>query len=142
MRNITLQITSSFIGFQHKASTARHGQVITENTILVANSHLSKLDEVFLCNVSTTRHPNFGVLTHDEVVVIVEEVKDSNGKTVAAEEVVVDEDGNVIESAIERVKPDMEVLEDDGSAEEEDDSDDEVIEDEDDAESDEEESEE
>ncbi|KLT69967.1 DNA gyrase subunit A [Flavobacterium sp. ABG] len=39
-------------------------------------------------------------------------------------EVVVDEDGNVIESAIERVKPDLEVLEDDGTAEEEDDDDD------------------
>ncbi|MBO9585384.1 MAG: DNA gyrase subunit A [Flavobacterium sp.] len=51
-----------------------------------------------------------------------------------AEEVEVDEDGNVIESSIERVKPDMEVLEDDGSAEEEDDSDDEEVEDEDDAE--------
>ncbi|MFD1605879.1 DNA gyrase subunit A [Flavobacterium artemisiae] len=59
-----------------------------------------------------------------------------------AEEVVVDEDGNVIESTIERVKPDMEVLEDEGTTEEEDDSDDEVIEDEDDAGSDEEESEE
>ncbi|MFC0777089.1 DNA gyrase subunit A [Flavobacterium sp. HJSW_4] len=51
-----------------------------------------------------------------------------------AEEVELDEDGNVIESVIERVKPDMEVLEDDGSAEEEDDSDDEAVEDEDDAE--------
>ncbi|MET3027923.1 DNA gyrase subunit A [Flavobacterium sp. UW10123] len=58
-----------------------------------------------------------------------------------AEEVEVDEDGNVIESTIERVKPDMEVLEDDGSVEEDDDSDDEV-EDEDDAEGEDEESEE
>jgi len=50
-------------------------------------------------------------------------------------EVIVDEDGNVIESVIERVKPDLEVLEDDGTVEddEEDDSDDEV-EDEDDSE--------
>lgn len=40
-----------------------------------------------------------------------------------AEEVVVDEDGNVVESAIERVKPDMEVLEDDGSAEDDEDDD-------------------
>ncbi|UWY26595.1 DNA gyrase subunit A [Flavobacterium sp. TR2] len=59
-----------------------------------------------------------------------------------AEEVEVDEDGNVIESAIERVKPDMEVLEDDGSAEDDDDADDEEAEDEDDAEADDEESEE
>ncbi|WP_294959969.1 DNA gyrase subunit A [uncultured Flavobacterium sp.] len=59
-----------------------------------------------------------------------------------AEEVEVDEDGNVIESAIERVKPDMEVLEDDGSAEDDDDADDEEVEDEDDAEADDEESEE
>lgn len=39
-------------------------------------------------------------------------------------EVVVDEDGNVIESAIERVKPDLEVLEDDGVVEDEDEEDD------------------
>ncbi|MBB4803354.1 DNA gyrase subunit A [Flavobacterium nitrogenifigens] len=57
-------------------------------------------------------------------------------------EQVVDEDGNVIESTIERVKPDMEVLEDDGTVEEEDDSDDEEVEEEDDAEGDDEESEE
>ncbi|PIF33862.1 DNA gyrase subunit A [Flavobacterium sp. 9] len=50
-------------------------------------------------------------------------------------EVVVDEDGNVIESAIERVKPDLEVLEDDGTAEDDDDDDsEEEIEDEDDSE--------
>ncbi|CAA9201151.1 DNA gyrase subunit A [Flavobacterium bizetiae] len=55
-------------------------------------------------------------------------------------EVVVDEDGNVIESAIERVKPDLEVLEDEGPVEDDDDDTDEEIEDEDD--SDEEESEE
>ena len=48
-------------------------------------------------------------------------------------EVVVDEDGNVVESeAIERVKPVLEVLEDDGAVEDEDeDEDDEVLEDED-----------
>ena len=45
-------------------------------------------------------------------------------------EVVVDEDGNVIETeTIERVKPVLEVLEDEGGDEEEDDSDDEVEED-------------
>ncbi|MBF4491610.1 DNA gyrase subunit A [Flavobacterium sp. JLP] len=50
-------------------------------------------------------------------------------------EVVVDEDGNVIESAIERVKPDLEVLEDDGTAEDdEDDDSEEEVEDEDDSE--------
>jgi len=58
------------------------------------------------------------------------------------EEVVVDEDGNVIESVIERVKPDLEVLEDDGTVEDEDDSDDDEIEEEDEAEGDDEESEE
>ncbi|MBL0737305.1 DNA gyrase subunit A [Flavobacterium sp. GN10] len=58
-----------------------------------------------------------------------------------AEEVELDEDGNVI-AAIERVKPDMEVLEDDGSAEDDDDSDDEEAEDEDDSEAEDEESEE
>lgn len=39
-------------------------------------------------------------------------------------EVVVDEDGNVIESVIERVKPDLEVLEDEGVVEDEDDDED------------------
>ncbi|WP_316635320.1 DNA gyrase subunit A [uncultured Flavobacterium sp.] len=49
-------------------------------------------------------------------------------------EVIVDEDGNVIESAIERVKPDLEVLEDDGTVEDDDDDSEEEIEDEDDSE--------
>jgi DNA gyrase subunit A len=45
-------------------------------------------------------------------------------------EVVLDEDGNVIEdNAIERVKPVLEILEDDGTAEDDDDEDEEVIED-------------
>ncbi|AYN03333.1 DNA gyrase subunit A [Flavobacterium sp. 140616W15] len=55
-------------------------------------------------------------------------------------EVVVDEDGNVIESVIERVKPDLEVLEDEGVVEDEDEDDDEDVE-EDDAEDDSEEEE-
>jgi DNA gyrase subunit A len=49
-------------------------------------------------------------------------------------EVIVDEDGNVIESVIERVKPDLEVLEDDGTAEDDDEDDSEEVEDEDDSE--------
>ncbi|TDW52243.1 DNA gyrase subunit A [Flavobacterium sp. 270] len=49
-------------------------------------------------------------------------------------EVVVDEDGNVIESAIERVKPDLEVLEDEGGAEDDEDDSEEEVEDEDDSE--------
>jgi DNA gyrase subunit A len=44
-------------------------------------------------------------------------------------EVIVDEDGNVIESVIEIVKPDLEVLEDDGAVEDDDDDDD-IVEDE------------
>ncbi|WP_289658199.1 DNA gyrase subunit A [Flavobacterium panacagri] len=72
----------------------------------------------------------------DSIAAVTKVMKDD------VEEVVVDEDGNVIESAIERVKPDLEVLEDDGTVEDDDDSDDEVIDDEDDADSEEEESEE
>ncbi|MBW1656200.1 DNA gyrase subunit A [Flavobacterium quisquiliarum] len=73
----------------------------------------------------------------DSIAAVTKVMKDD------AEEVVVDEDGNVIESVIERVKPDLdEVLEDDGTVEDDDDSDDEVIDDEDDADSEEEESEE
>ncbi|MEO6173532.1 MAG: DNA gyrase subunit A [Flavobacterium circumlabens] len=53
-------------------------------------------------------------------------------------EVIVDEDGNVIESAIERVKPDLEVLEDDTVVEDDDDDSDEETEDEDDSEEEEE----
>ncbi|MCD0466510.1 DNA gyrase subunit A [Flavobacterium sp. ENC] len=49
-------------------------------------------------------------------------------------EVIVDEDGNVIESAIERVKPDLEVLEDDTVVEDDDDDSDEETEEEDDSE--------
>ncbi|RZJ51345.1 MAG: DNA gyrase subunit A [Chryseobacterium sp.] len=64
----------------------------------------------------------------DSIAAVTKVMKDE------AEEVVVDEDGNVIESAIERVKPDMEVLEDEGVVEDEDDDSDEVIEDEDDSE--------
>lgn len=57
-------------------------------------------------------------------------------------EVVVDEDGNIIETAIERVKPDLEVLEDDGTVEEDDDDDSEEELDEEDDSEEEEESEE
>lgn len=57
-------------------------------------------------------------------------------------EVVVDEDGNVIESVIERVKPDLEVLEDDGVVEDDDEDDDVEEEEEDDDSEEEEESEE
>lgn len=49
-------------------------------------------------------------------------------------EVIVDEDGNVIESVIERVKPDLEVLEDDGTVDDDDDDTDEEVEEEDDSE--------
>lgn len=52
-----------------------------------------------------------------------------------AEEVVVDEDGNVVESVIERVKPDLdEVLEDDGTADDDEDDTEDEVEDEDDSE--------
>ncbi|WP_343617691.1 DNA gyrase subunit A, partial [Flavobacterium sp.] len=72
----------------------------------------------------------------DSIAAVTKVMKDE------AEEVVVDEDGNVIESAIERVKPDLEVLEDEGSADDDDDDDsEEEVEDEDDSD-DEEESEE
>ena len=47
------------------------------------------------------------------------------------EEVIVDEDGNIIVApVIERVKPVLEVLEDDGVVEDDDDDDDEVVDDE------------
>ncbi len=61
----------------------------------------------------------------DSIAAVTKVMKDD------AEEVVVDENGNVIESGIERIKPDLEVLEDDGVVEDDDDSDDEVIDDED-----------
>ncbi|MEO7979079.1 DNA gyrase subunit A [Flavobacterium sp.] len=49
-------------------------------------------------------------------------------------EVIVDEEGNVIESVIERVKPDLEVLEDEGTVEDDDDADEELEEEDDDSE--------
>ncbi|KRB55896.1 DNA gyrase subunit A [Flavobacterium sp. Root186] len=64
----------------------------------------------------------------DSIAAVTKVMKDD------VEEVVVDEDGNVIESVIERVKPDLEVLEDDGTAEDDDDDADDVVEDEDDSE--------
>ncbi|MBE8724017.1 DNA gyrase subunit A [Flavobacterium hungaricum] len=72
----------------------------------------------------------------DSIAAVTKVMKDD------AEEVIVDEDGNVVESVIERVKPDLEVLEDDGTVEDDDDdSDDEVVDD-DDVDAEEEESEE
>ena len=63
---------------------------------------------------------------NDSIAAVTKVMKDE------AEEVVVDEDGNVIEAAvIERVKPVLEVLEDEGVADDDDDDDDEVVEDED-----------
>ena len=53
----------------------------------------------------------------DSIAAVTKVMKDD------AEEVIVDEDGNVIESVIERVKPDLEVLEDDGVVEEDEDDD-------------------
>ena len=63
---------------------------------------------------------------NDSIAAVTKVMKDD------VEEVVVDEDGNVIEAAaIERVKPVLEVLEDDGVADDDDDDDDEVVEDDD-----------
>ncbi len=67
---------------------------------------------------------------NDSIAAVTKVMKDD------VEEILVDEEGNVIESVIEKVKPVLEVLEDDGTAEDDDDSDD------DDDETDEEESEE
>jgi DNA gyrase subunit A len=61
----------------------------------------------------------------DSIAAVTKVMKDD------VEEVVLDEDGNVIEGiAIERVKPVLEILEDDGITEDEDDTDEEVEEDE------------
>jgi DNA gyrase subunit A len=63
---------------------------------------------------------------NDSIAAVTKVMKDD------VEELVVDEDGNVIEAAvIERVKPVLEILEDEGAADDDDDDDDEVVEDED-----------
>jgi DNA gyrase subunit A len=54
----------------------------------------------------------------DSIAAVTKVMKDD------VEEVLVDEDGNIIEPVIERVKPVLEVLEDDGTTDEEDDDDD------------------
>ena len=54
----------------------------------------------------------------DSIAAVTKVMKDE------AEEVVIDEDGNVIEPVSERVKPDLEVLEDDGVVEDDEDEDD------------------
>ncbi|KOP36531.1 DNA gyrase subunit A [Flavobacterium sp. WLB] len=65
----------------------------------------------------------------DSIAAVTKVMKDD------VEEVIVDEDGNVVKSAIERVKPDLdEVLEDDGTADDDDDDADDVVEDDDDSE--------
>lgn len=65
----------------------------------------------------------------DSIAAVTKVMKDD------VEEVIVDEDGNVIEGeAIERVKPVLEVLEDDGVTDDDDEEDDDVVEDDDDAE--------
>ncbi|KIQ22172.1 DNA gyrase subunit A [Flavobacterium sp. MEB061] len=64
----------------------------------------------------------------DSIAAVTKVMKDD------VEEVVVDEDGNVVGPVIERVKPDLEVLEDDGTVEDDDDDTDEAVEDEDDSE--------
>ncbi len=53
----------------------------------------------------------------DSIAAVTKVMKDD------VEEVLVDEEGNVIESVIERVKPVLEVLEDDGTADDDDDDD-------------------
>ena len=63
---------------------------------------------------------------NDSIAAVTKVMKDD------VEEVVVDDDGNVIEAAvIERVKPVLEILEDEGVADDDDDDDEEVVEDED-----------
>ena len=65
----------------------------------------------------------------DSIAAVTKVMKDD------VEEVIVDEDGNVIEGeAIERVKPVLEVLEDDGVTDDDDEEDDDAVEDDDDAE--------
>ncbi|PIF59534.1 DNA gyrase subunit A [Flavobacterium sp. 2] len=65
----------------------------------------------------------------DSIAAVTKVMKDD------VEEVVVDEDGNVVENVIERVKPDLEVLEDEGVVEDDDEDDsEEEIKDEDDSE--------
>ena len=64
----------------------------------------------------------------DSIAAVTKVMKDD------VEEVVVDEDGNVVGPVIERIKPDLEVLEDDGTVEDDEDDTDEPIEDEDDSE--------
>jgi len=61
---------------------------------------------------------------NDSIAAVTKVMKDD------VEEVVVDEDGNIIDApAIERVKPVLEVLEDDGVVEDDEDEDDDVVED-------------
>jgi DNA gyrase subunit A len=66
---------------------------------------------------------------NDSIAAVTKVMKDD------VEEVIVDEDGNVIETVIERVKPVLEILEDEGVADDDDEDDDEVV-DEDDEDSD------
>ena len=59
---------------------------------------------------------------NDSIAAVTKVMKDD------VEEVIVDEDGNVLEPIIERVKPVLEVLEDDGVADDDEDEDDDEVE--------------
>ncbi len=61
---------------------------------------------------------------NDSIAAVTKVMKDD------VEEILIDEDGNILEPVIERVKPVLEVLEDDGTADDDDDDDDDEMEDE------------
>ena len=89
---------------------------------------LSSYDEMYLQIIDSLLLLSFGKGGYELISFYLYDRNNPDGSN----NTLVDEDGNVIEAAvIERVKPVLEVLEDDGVADDDDDDDDEVVEDED-----------
>jgi len=116
--------------------TEKTGQLISINSVtdaddlmIINKSGLTirmAVEDLRVMGRATQGVKLINIKENDSIAAVTKVMKDD------VEEVVVDEDGNVIETAvIERVKPVLEILEDDGVADDDDDDDDEVVENED-----------
>lgn len=108
--------------------TEKTGQLISINTVtdaddlmIINKSGLTirmAVEDLRVMGRATQGVKLINLKGKDSIAAVTKVMKDD------VEEVLVDEDGNIIESVIERVKPVLEVLEDDGTADEDDDDDD------------------
>ena len=107
--------------------TEKTGQLISINTVtdaddlmIINKSGLTirmAVEDLRVMGRATQGVKLINLKGKDSIAAVTKVMKDD------VEEVLVDEDGNIIESVIERVKPVLEVLEDDGTADDDDDDD-------------------